>query len=215
MARRKRIKSIGTERTSHRAPTHYRKKPAILVVCEGKKSEPFYFRLLGAVLRDASVTLAVVSVGKGGFAVVEKAAQLVDWDRYQAVWCVLDHEGIHSDPADFERAVRLADELGFELAISNPTFELWYLFHLIPISPDATIYRSAYDVIAALAKQMGRSYIKGDAHFAAKVLQRARADLPTLIAEAARTFPYATDTAPGARCANPTTHVHRLVGQLL
>lgn len=48
--------------------------------------------------------------------------------QFEAVWCVFDVENPHHNQT-FDRAVQLADQKEFQLAISNPAFEFWYVLH--------------------------------------------------------------------------------------
>jgi hypothetical protein len=47
---------------------------------------------------------------------------------FEHVWCVFDREGERQTP-HFWRAVRHAENETINLAISNPSFEYWYLLH--------------------------------------------------------------------------------------
>jgi hypothetical protein len=47
---------------------------------------------------------------------------------FEAVWCVFDVENPHHNQS-FDRAVFLADQNGYQLAVSNPAFEFWYVLH--------------------------------------------------------------------------------------
>lgn len=47
---------------------------------------------------------------------------------FDEVWCVFDVERLVDNPS-FYPAVKKARASGFQLAISNPAFEYWYLLH--------------------------------------------------------------------------------------
>jgi hypothetical protein len=112
-------------------------KYRILVVCEGEKTEPLYFRGLRHHVRNPR--LHVEPVGPAGVprSVVEAAIRLRNearetarrerddnhlWDEVWAVFDVDDHPHL-SEARDLARANSVA------LAISNPCFELWALLH--------------------------------------------------------------------------------------
>ena len=109
----------------------------ILVVCEGKKTEPLYFR---ALIREEALKLVEVVIDdKSGVpkTLVERSIHLKkdaardakregdDFLRYDAVWCVFD---VDSHP-NLPEAKQQARDNGVNLAISNPCFELWLLLH--------------------------------------------------------------------------------------
>jgi hypothetical protein len=102
----------------------------VLIVCEGEETEPRYFR---AHCRDRRLTAAEVHVcgpGVDPSQVVEYAKRRRDGARrdrepYDQVWCVFDRDG-HTH---FEDARERARALKFQVAFSNPCFELWYLLH--------------------------------------------------------------------------------------
>jgi hypothetical protein len=48
--------------------------------------------------------------------------------QFEAVWCVFDVENPRHNQT-FDRAVQVADQNEFQLAVSNPAFEFWYVLH--------------------------------------------------------------------------------------
>lgn len=115
-----------------------------LIVCEGEKTEPNYFKALiedyksqnnGAKIdkqRTQVVPAAVIGGGACGTCkLVEKAKKLkkeykrkhqVPFDR---VWVVFDKD----EYKDFNEAIVKAEEEGMKCAWSNGAFELWFLLH--------------------------------------------------------------------------------------
>ena len=115
-----------------------------LIVCEGKKTEPNYFKALiddcksqnnGAKIdkqRTQVVPAAVIGGGACGTCkLVEKAKKLekeykrkhqVPFDR---VWVVFDKD----EYKDFNKAIADAKKEGMNCAWSNGAFELWFLLH--------------------------------------------------------------------------------------
>jgi len=52
------------------------------------------------------------------------------WSEGDSAWAVCDgDEHIQNDPNNWNDALQLADANGIDLAVSNPSFELWYLLH--------------------------------------------------------------------------------------
>ncbi len=114
-------------------------KPLILVVSEGKLTEPEYLRGLQRACRNPRVTIKVaeehgdpmtlVRTGKQYKKSAEREAARENDENlaYDSVWCVFD---IDEHPQVGE-AMEMARDNRIELAISNPCFELWLLLHFI------------------------------------------------------------------------------------
>ncbi len=114
-------------------------KEIILIVCEGKETEPNYF---GALCKHLKLKpLEVVVVGQGGAAitVVEKALELqtkrdkeakdsLNIAAFDEVWCVFDVENLSQNPS-YHSAVNKAQDNKLELALCNPCIEFWFLLH--------------------------------------------------------------------------------------
>ena len=100
----------------------------VLVVCEGEKTEPQYFLAFGDHYRLH--TLSVEGVGSDPSALIDHAIrssrrEARHGERYDAVWCIFDHD----DHPRFEEASLKAEAKGFRLARSWPCFEYWLLLH--------------------------------------------------------------------------------------
>jgi len=131
MARRDR------ERKPSRRNPFRNPKPVILIVCEGRNTEPDYFEGLVSEFRNPRVDIELVG-GKGTpktlVAVAkeyrEKALSKADKEgdenlAYDDVWCVFDRD----DHLDIPDAFQMARDNGIQIAFSNPCFELWLLLH--------------------------------------------------------------------------------------
>jgi hypothetical protein len=100
-----------------------------LIVCEGEKTEPNYFKgfpkKIGKVIYDIQFDGGGISTLK----VVEKAIELRDksQQKYDRVWAVFDRDSFKAD--SFNSAILKAAANGIECAWSNQAFELWYLLH--------------------------------------------------------------------------------------
>jgi hypothetical protein len=111
-------------------------RPRILIVTEGELTEPQYFKGLAKTLRATGVEvckLSVTGLGEDPDRVVREAAdrsgrgtgRSVGEDAYEHVWCVIDVD----DHATLSRAMRRARALSIDMAVSNPCFEIWLLWH--------------------------------------------------------------------------------------
>lgn len=111
-----------------------------LVVCEGKATEPNYFKSFPKQIGKLIYQLEFGGGGINTLGVVEKAIQLRDASlvKYDRVWAVFDKD---SFPADrFNSAILKARGNNINCAWSNEAFELWYLLHfqnrVTPMSRD-------------------------------------------------------------------------------
>jgi hypothetical protein len=120
-----------------RRPAKLDPKHRILIVCEGKVTEPEYFRALQHEFRNRLVHVEIDKQAGVPLTVVERAIALDETAkdesrynkddnlRFDEVWCVFD---VDAHPR-LDDALKLAKESGFEVALSNPCIELWALLH--------------------------------------------------------------------------------------
>jgi hypothetical protein len=126
----------GTASLRRPAPT-FESQPLVLIVCEGQRTEPLYFNSLRRHLRLSGTKIDIVPGSISGSdprSIVRYARQQKKWmkrrgRRFEHIWCVFDRD----EHPKIEDAFRWAGESHFELAFSNPCFELWYLLHLTEI----------------------------------------------------------------------------------
>lgn len=120
----------------------------ILIVCEGKETEPNYFSSFPQIDNVSVVTTG----GKGSPSqVVKKALELRDKAKqspYDAVWAVFDKDNF----TDFKTAIDTAQGKQIGCAWSNEAFELWFICHFE--NPTSAISRNDYgSKIEAYVKQ--------------------------------------------------------------
>lgn len=115
-----------TERKNRRKQMYCR----ILIVCEGEKTEPNYFKSFKTITNGSFVyDIEAKGFGLNTVDVVKKAIELRDKAQipYDAVWAVFDRD---SFPANkFDNAIEFAKLKNIGVAWSNEAFELWYLLH--------------------------------------------------------------------------------------
>lgn len=151
---------------------------AWLIVCEGANTEPVYFTALVQRLGlAATVTVEVVGapgctdpVGLVKFAVtrVKQRKREAKNDllkaKFEDVWIVFDTEGAqHPRAKDLPNVVLIAREHGFGLAVSRPSFEVWYILHDRSQPPGLAC---GDDAANCLTKILGTCY--GKSHSAAR-----------------------------------------------
>lgn len=110
-------------------------KNRILILCEGEKTEPTYFKGLKSDLhfRNKLSALRIVvypSSYNTGKELIEDAEQLKkkaekEQNTYDAVWVVLDKDGYTKHPETFTKA----EATGINIAFSSISFEFWFLLH--------------------------------------------------------------------------------------
>lgn len=106
---------------------------ALLIVCEGAETEPGYFESFRRELRLSSIAVRP-GTGGGIAGTVDRAVRCVEMERrdgaapFDETWCVFDTEGL-GEGSQLSQAIDRARRAGINLAISNPSFEFWYLLH--------------------------------------------------------------------------------------
>jgi hypothetical protein len=169
-----------------------------LIVCEGAKTEPNYFR----GFRVPGLVLEVEGAGDNTLGVVRRALELMEEGAYEQVWCVFDRD---SFPAGrFNEALTLATRSGIKVAYSNEAFELWYLLHFHYYNTGI----SRHDYIDRLSAVMGKKYEKGSRSIYMELLARQ----PHALKHATRLLAQYDPCAPERD--NPSTTVHLLVQEL-
>lgn len=188
-----------------------------LIVCEGAKSEPLYFKDLRRRLRLTAVQVDVYGeecdsdpISVVEFAIKKKEERdrlsrsgTTQLPAYETVWCVCDCEASHHNPT-LQAAIDKANSLNYmQLALSNPAFEYWYLLHFeFTTRP----FMNADEVINALEKHLP-AYQKNSSQFGHLFEQ-----MDTAIENAKRVL--AAHPEPSVSFPHPSTFVHELVESL-
>lgn len=116
------------ERTLRRQVGRRPVKESFLIICEGTNTEPEYFN----AFRLTSANVKAIGKGIGSTSLVKEAIAIRRQEdrkgkRYDHYWVVFDKDE-YTD-ADFNGAINLAREEGFQVAYSNQAFEYWLLLH--------------------------------------------------------------------------------------
>jgi hypothetical protein len=185
---------------------------AVLIVCEGAKTEPHYFEAMRKELRLSSANIVICreQCGSAPITVVDFAIkEAKKTGGYQRVFCVIDRD-CHTDYAaalDKVRRARIAD-CRFEPIPSVPCFEFWLLLHFEettrPFVPEGN--KSACDTVVRSLRAYLPQYEKGTKD----TFRRTYTSVDTAIKRAhlleGRQRQAGTD--------NPSTSVHKLVTYL-
>jgi hypothetical protein len=133
------VNARNRQRRQGRRPPFRDPKPTILVISEGKETEPEYLYGFVRACHNPRVKVEVVHKHGDPKFLVENAkrrkesadqAAAREEDEnlaYDAVWCVFDVDA--NARAAIAAAEQLAQRSGIGTAISNPCFELWLLLH--------------------------------------------------------------------------------------
>jgi len=121
----------------HRRRLGRKKKRTILIVGEGRETEPNYFHGLKQ-LQSVRDRYAVTIKRGGGGSRIQIVKEAVNRSRdpgrrYDEAWCVFDTESLGSVDAvkDYQDAIVLANQNDIVVGVSNPSFEVWLLAHFI------------------------------------------------------------------------------------
>ena len=173
-------------------------KERFLIVCEGAKTEPSYFRNF----RVPKNVVEIHGIGDNTLGVVEEAIRLKNNEKYDQVWCVFDRDSFPA--ARFNVAFTLANGNDVKIAYSNEAFELWYLLHFNYY--DSGMSRKQYG--DKLTELLGFKYEKNSDSIYDEILDKQSA----AIKNAERLLAAYNPQNPEKD--NPSTKVHLLVIEL-
>lgn len=175
-------------------------KQRVLIVCEGAKTEPYYFKCFR--VNRKIVEIEIKGLGKNTESLVKAAMELKAKESYDQVWCVFDRDSF--TPRSFNSAFEIAKKHHIEIAYSNQAFELWYLLHFNYI--DTATNRAEYRKL--LTRYLGQKYEKNSETMYETLLSRQ----PDAIRNAQKLLATYTPSKPEKN--NPSTTVHLLVIEL-
>ena len=196
----------------------YSPRKKVLIVCEGKKTEPNYFNSL---IRDLNLTAVEVEIyngsGSSPKSVVEFGIEKLKMESdFDLVFFVFDKDNHDSYPAALSAVANLKKNRRYRsktisAITSNPCFEVWFLMHFGPYDKPFTSSsgKSPCDnVIAVLRKQICfRNYSKGQRNHFDLLSNR----LNTANKNAAQVLKRSEEVGDEKHYGNPTTFVHELV----
>ena len=175
-------------------------KERFLIVCEGTKTEPNYFKSF-PVPKDV---IDVRGFGKNTISLVKEAVRIIkeEDNDYDQVWCVFDRDSFLVK--NFNEAIKSAQDNDIEVAYSNEAFELWYLLHFD--YRDTAMSRTQYKKL--LTEKMNQKYEKNSDEMYEILAEKQ----PQAIRNAERLLKQYDPPDPAND--NPSTTVHLLVQQL-
>lgn len=183
----------------------------VLIVCEGDKTEPNYFRRLRDVHRLSSANIEIARAGGNDpVSIVTYTEMRLTEGGFDHAYCVFDRDG----HANYNQALQMVanspnGRIGRLRAITSvPCFEIWVLLHFRYSSAafNSTGSQSACDHVIAEVKKHFADYSKGHTSVYDRleaVMEQAQAHAERLLKE---------NAATGST--NPATRVHELVDYL-
>lgn len=210
-------------RSYYRGPASYRRgRPqfpssgkAFLIVTEGEKTEPNYFKALRSRLQLNVAEVEIVHPGgTDPITLTRHAINMRDARRkasrkssfyvpYDEVWVVFDLEKPHDQRRRLaQQAMAMPEAAGINFGISDPAFEYWLLLHF---EYTTAPFSSCAAVLEYLKKHLPK-YSKGG-HIDSGVLSR----IPEAIMHAERCARHHLDVGGDG---NPSTNVADAVRQL-
>lgn len=206
-------------------PVRWRKYPHLfLIVCEDKKTEPYYFERFIKEFPKETVFLRAVGTGMSSLGVVEQS--LIEKNKLaeesnksvDEVWTVFDKDDAEKSFGNAERfknAFKKAQELKHRVAYSNEVFELWLLLHLatVPVEkpiPRLEIYNSINAKVKENSKYKDFDYEHGNTNIVDIVTEIGNEEKAI---ERAQELLKSHDGTPPID-ANPSTTVHILIRRL-
>jgi len=190
-----------------------------LIVSEGTKTEPLYFKGLsnyiinkyGGIIDIQAPEICVDGQGKCTVSLVEETAKIVNHSHvmYEHVWVVFDKD----DFDDFDEAISLATKYGFETAWSNQSFEYWLYLHFF--YNDSALHRRLwFEKLDNIFKESDipvEGYDKSLENIF--LLVTTFGSLKTAISNAKRIERNYNGSIPPSLC-DPCTKIHNLILQL-
>ena len=196
-----------------------------MIVCEGEKTEPFYFEEIKILLEIDSANIEIDGTcGSSPISVVEHALLLFDRDRatgeiYNKIFCVFDRDSHASYDQALEKVQsinrrikknKIEKEAIFVATRSIPSFEYWLLLHFVPTTRpyERTERKSAADQVIDDLKQYVPDYKKTQKGIFKKSTEDGT--LEHAMAHSKRIF----ESAERSGNLNPSTNMHELVEYL-
>ena len=195
----------------------------VLIVCEGAKTEPNYFKSFNMMKNSSSLVFEINTTGGGinTIQVVEQAVKIKEaaekqGNPYDSVWAVFDKDSFKD--SDFDTAILKAEKKGIGCAWSNEAFELWYVYYFD--NRCTGMSRADYQKVITKRVQERKcckgknkyAYAKNDPNMRS-ILSKCRCDERIAIKRAekqAKTFDNQKFSTH-----NPCTMVYKLVRQLI
>jgi len=181
-------------------------RETFLIICEGEKTEPNYFRSFR--LTSSQVEDEIFGIGDNTVSLVEKTIKYKEEAarygiKFDQIWCVFDKDD--NPDKNFEKAISLSRKHKIKIAYSNECFELWYLLHFH--YTQNAMNRPEY--IKRLSELLGKPYTKNSIEMYDLILSKQNDGIRNAEKLMSQYLPIHT-----ASLRRPSTTVHFLVNEL-
>ena len=145
-------KSVRETRRGGKKKTH----PVTIIICEGKKTEPIYFEHFKGRNKLINIKIVKSVAGKNYDALIKKGVEeKAGIESSCTVWCVsdvdVDYKTPDSQSAKNKQLIKYANDAkanDFNIALSNPCFELWFLLHFTYTTGTMQNYNAVDNVLS-------------------------------------------------------------------
>ena len=186
----------------------------ILISCEGEKTEYGYFEDVRKLLRmEPNKIIVLKQEASDPLGVVKQALeertyrqQENEWDKDDRAWAVFDgDEHKANNIENWRQALQIVQKNDIRLAISNPSFEYWYLLHY----QDQTGYLTRQQAKRLLKNHVPK-YEKHDVFYQEELQSRTKAAIIR-----AKQVAHQASVDALEPYSNPCTHAWELVELIL
>jgi hypothetical protein len=189
------------------------KKIYFLIVCEGEKTEPAYFRALEKSLPKGAIELEIDGSGLNTLGLVAHAIKYRDRScrNFDRVWVVFDRDEFPED--NFDNAIAKATANNINCAWSNQAFELWFVLHFqfVNTPTDREDYKKTIEKeVVERSGNKAYKYEKNDPKTFA--LLKKHGDIMQAVRWASKLIASYDNTKRSSH--NPGTTVHELINEL-
>lgn len=180
-----------------------------VIVCEGEKTEPNYFKSFKKLLPTNTIQMKIVGAADNTINIVDIAYDFANEIRKThgvdcEAWAVFDKDSFPNQ--DFDNAIHRGIAIDVNCAYSNEAFELWYILHFA-FHQNAT---SRNDYKGLLTNYLKRKYQKNDSNMYYLLLKMGNQVNAIKFAKKLQEI-HSSNTPSNS---NPCTTVFRLVEEL-
>jgi hypothetical protein len=209
--RKQRLADSLKRKNSKRAPYD-----RVLIVCEGAKTEPNYFREIRDTYRlsTANIDICGEECGSDPLNVVNYAIRQSREDSdYDRVYCVIDRDKHTTFDAAIDklRHTRLGKDVIFTAITSVPCFEFWLLLHFGYTTRQFCAQGNASNCEIVVAELNKKGQIPGYCKGARNIFELTKERLPDAIRHSKQLQQH--NQASGAN--SPATNIHELIDYLI
>jgi RloB-like protein len=127
-------------KTPFKRKSNERDSRLFVIACEGSKTEPRYFEAIKTHFKNSRLKIEILnrvdyginennSSAKDVIKTLDGFKKRYSFDENDELWLILDRDAANFPEKSLNEIARLAVQKQYFLAVSNPTFELWFVLH--------------------------------------------------------------------------------------